>query len=278
VLTAGSARAEPDPNAMQPSMRWNESWTRFRTSEYVVTGALVVTDVAIAVFARDPDPHWDDVLPFDGAVGTWLRAGTGKARRRAQWWSDRIHEFNFLYGFMEAPLIALTVHRDVALHWELAMMNAEAFAAAGFVQLVSSRLVGRVRPFVAHCKEKGRVHKGDDFPCKAGGTTLSFLSGHAMTSFVAAGLMCAHHSRLPLYGGGAGDVAACLGMLGSATATSVLRIVADKHYTSDVFIGAVLGFAFGYGLPMLLHYRGEQRVSPTASAAAPAMLTWGTTF
>lgn len=280
MLTAGAARAEPDPNSMQPSMRWNESWSRFRTSEYVVTSALVVTDISIAVFAKDPDPHWDDVLPFDGAVGTLLRAGTGKGRRRAQWWSDRIHEFNFLFGFMEAPLIALTVHRDVALHWELAMMNAEAFAAAGFVQLVSSRLVGRVRPFVSHCKEKGREQEGDDFPCKAGGTTLSFLSGHAMTSFVAAGLMCAHHSRLPLYGGGAGDLAACLGMLGSATATSVLRIVADKHYTSDVLLGAVLGFAFGYGMPMLLHYRGEHRATApaTGTAAAPAVISWGTTF
>jgi len=244
----------------------------------VIGGALLTVDIGIAVFAKDPDPRWDDVLPFEGAVGTALRAGTGKARRRAQYVSDRMHEANFIVGFFEAPVMALAVYGDHPLAWQLTMMNAEAFVAAGFVQLVSSRVVGRVRPFVAHCREKGKENEGDDFPCKAGGTTLSFLSGHAMTSFVSAGLMCAHHARLPLYGGGAGDIAACAGMLASATTTSVLRIVADKHYTSDVLLGAVLGFAFGFGFPMLLHYRGEAKPAPTATSASPQMITWGSTF
>jgi membrane-associated phospholipid phosphatase len=68
-------------------------------------------------------------------------------------------------------------------------------------------------------------------------------------------------------------------MLASATVTSVLRVVADKHYTSDVLIGAVLGFGFGFGLPMLLHYRGESRPTPTTTTAStPQMFTWGSTF
>ena len=278
MACGSSARAEPDPNVRQPTVEWNSAWPRFRPAEYAITGALVTIDIGIAIFAKDPDPRWDDVLPFDGAVGTYLRAGTGKGRRLAQWWSDRMHEANFVIGFFEAPVVAFAVHRDADVGWQLAMMNTEAFAAAGLVQLVSSRLVGRVRPFVKHCRDKAAENEGDDFPCKAGGGTLSFLSGHAMTSFVSAGLMCAHHARLPLYGGGAGDIAACVGMLASATTTSVLRIVADKHYTSDVVIGAVLGVAFGFGLPMLLHYRGEAKATPTTTAAAAPIIGWGSTF
>jgi hypothetical protein len=39
-----------------------------------------------------------------------------------------------------------------------------------------------------------------------------------------------------------------------ASATGVLRIVADRHYASDVIVGAVMGLSVGYGLPWLLHY------------------------
>lgn len=213
-------------------------------------------------------------MPFDGAAGTTLRAGSGKARERAQWWSNRLHEANFFLGMMEAP-IAAAAHGEPRMAHEMAMMNAEAFAAAGLVQLSLSRLAGRARPFVAHCREA----KDEEFPCKEGGATLSFLSGHAMTSFVSAGLTCAHHSRLPLYGGGVGDVAACLFMISSAATTGILRIVADKHYASDVVIGSILGAAFGYGLPMLLHYRGDREAQPaTQSAAMRPIAAWGGAF
>jgi membrane-associated phospholipid phosphatase len=39
-----------------------------------------------------------------------------------------------------------------------------------------------------------------------------------------------------------------------ATADGVLRIMGDRHYLSDVLAGGALGFAFGYGVPTLLHY------------------------
>jgi membrane-associated phospholipid phosphatase len=257
----------------QPSVEWNDAWPKFSPFEYGLTGALIAADIGIVAYVRDPDPRWDGMLPFDGAAGTALRAGSGKARQRAQWWSDRIHETNFFIGLLEAPLAA-TLYGDGTVAWQTLMINAEAFAAAGLVQLTSARLVGRARPFVQHCKEKG----DEDFPCKEGGTTLSFLSGHAMTSFVAAGLTCAHHARLPLYGGGAGDIAACAVMLTSGTLTGALRVVADKHYASDVVLGGILGFAFGFGIPMLFHYRGTETMQSTQTAAVRQVLTFSSAF
>jgi len=66
-----------------------------------------------------------------------------------------------------------------------------------------------------------------------------------------------HHAHLPLYGGGAGDVAACVGAYGVAATTGVLRVMSDNHYMTDVTVGAVLGTAVGLGVPYLLHYRHQ---------------------
>lgn len=81
----------------------------------------------------------------------------------------------------------------------------------------------------------------------------SFLSGHAMASFTAAGLMCVHHEMLPLFGGGAPDAWACAWAVSVATLTSISRLAADEHWASDVLIGAGAGWLYGYYLPELLH-------------------------
>src|SRR6185503_9514255 len=43
--------------------------------------------------------------------------------------------------------------------------------------------------------------------------------------------------------------------LGLAGATATLRIVAGRHYPSDVLVGLVAGAAFGVGVPWLHGYR-----------------------
>jgi membrane-associated phospholipid phosphatase len=91
----------------------------------------------------------------------------------------------------------------------------------------------------------------------------SFLSGHTTLAFASAGLMCAHHQNLALYGGGAADVLACLGALSAASAAGVLRVMSDNHYASDVLLGTGVGLLGGYGLPTLLHYRNGKSAEDT---------------
>lgn len=79
-----------------------------------------------------------------------------------------------------------------------------------------------------------------------------------------AGLICAHHLNVPLYGGGAPDIAACGTAVGLGLATGWMRMTADRHYASDIIVGTVLGFGGGFGLPLLLHYRG---LAPTRQVA-----------
>jgi membrane-associated phospholipid phosphatase len=261
TLSAAPATAAlPDPNDRQPTVAWHPAWAKFRASEYVATTLLVAADVVIVLKVRDPDPHWDGGIPSDDQFHALFRAKTPEGRMRAQVWSDTLHQANFFVGLLEAP-IGAAARGQWEVAWQVGMMNAEAYALAGLIQLGSARLVGRVRPRAKECEETGST----EFPCNHGGPTLSFISGHAMTSFVSAGLMCAHHGRLPLWGGGWGDFTACASMLVSATATGFLRVTADKHYTSDVMIGSILGFAIGYSIPMLFHYRKFNEVPKQAN-------------
>jgi hypothetical protein len=81
-----------------------------------------------------------------------------------------------------------------------------------------------------------------------------------------AGLICAHHLNVPLYGGGAPDLAACGAAVGLGLATGVMRMTADRHYASDIIVGSVIGFGGGFGLPLLLHYRGLEATRRVAGA------------
>ncbi|MEY4550616.1 MAG: hypothetical protein RL685_6811, partial [Pseudomonadota bacterium] len=131
-------------------------------------------------------------------------------------------------------------------------MNLESYAITGGIALTFQKL-GRVRP-----AEKGCATDPDYSPKCDNPVSLnqSFMSGHAAVAFTGAGLTCAHHRHLPLYGGGLPDVAICVAALAAASATGVLRIVSDNHYTTDVLLGTGLGLVSGWVLPEWLHYGG----------------------
>ncbi len=78
---------------------------------------------------------------------------------------------------------------------------------------------------------------------------LSFYSGHTTTAFALA------VSAATLYDMKGGDHRGVVWAVSLALASSVgyLRIAADKHYLTDVFVGAVVGAVAGFFLPRLLH-------------------------
>ncbi len=82
----------------------------------------------------------------------------------------------------------------------------------------------------------------------------SFYSGHAAATATMAGLTCAHHQHLPLYGGGFADLAPCLAMIGVSLGAGATRIMADRHWATDVLTGWTVGALSGYVLPSVLHY------------------------
>jgi membrane-associated phospholipid phosphatase len=97
----------------------------------------------------------------------------------------------------------------------------------------------------------------------------SFPSGHTNNAFTAAGLSCAHHLHLPIYGDRTADVLACAGNIVLAATTGSLRVLGDRHYATDVWVGAMIGFGVGYAFPTLLHYGKVHADSGNASAMQP---------
>ncbi|MBC7171208.1 MAG: hypothetical protein H5U40_02210, partial [Polyangiaceae bacterium] len=70
------------------------------------------------------------------------------------------------------------------------------------------------------------------------------------------GLACFHQQQVPgLYGTRAAGIGACASAMAMATTTSLFRVMADKHWASDVLVGAGVGLFAGWLLPWLFHGR-----------------------
>jgi membrane-associated phospholipid phosphatase len=124
--------------------------------------------------------------------------------------------------------------------------------------------VGRERPFVAALPpdQKGTSRNPAD-------ENLSFFSGHTTwTTALAVGAgIVAHRRNYSL------EPWIWASGLSVAAATGYLRIAGDKHYASDVLVGAVVGAAMGYLVPTLLHDADEADAGPQAASSGPGHAT-----
>ena len=269
----GAELARDEPEAVDaPRVAWNDAWPRFRTSEAIVTGAMLLP-IAGALFLY---PHPDDNLHggflFDNAVRDALVLGDESARTRAASLSNLPY-----FGLLAFPLLVDTalvtagIHRagDVAL--EMLAMDLESYAITGAISLSFQKL-GRVRPSEKGCATDPNYASQCDNPV---GLNQSFLSGHTSVAFTGAGLTCAHHRHLPLYGGGWPDVAICVASLAAASSTGVLRVMSDNHYASDVLLGVGVGLVSGWVLPEWLHYGGGGEGTGEARRSGGLLPTFG---
>ncbi len=186
--------------------------------------------------------RWSEPNPLDLAV-----------RQSLLWTNPRGADVaSDVAGFALAPvgalgLLALAAYRDRAssqipvdllVALEAVVLSADLNQAVKFT-------VGRERPCIHALAADQKA-----LSAEPSDNNLSFYSGHTNLAFalaVAAGTVASLHgySLAPLVWGVGLTV---------ATATGVLRIAADKHYLTDVLTGAVVGSAFGFGLPYLLHH------------------------
>jgi membrane-associated phospholipid phosphatase len=134
-----------------------------------------------------------------------------------------------------------------------ALLLTESVSVAAFLNQGVKFAVGRRRPFAQDAAHRD----GAD-------NNLSFYSGHTSLAFSVA-VAAASIATLRGYRG-----APYLWALGVplAALTGYLRMAADKHYLSDVALGALMGTAVGLLVPWL-HRRPEAsrlRVTPMAQA------------
>ena len=135
---------------------------------------------------------------------------------------------------------------------QMALINLQTLGVTLALQSLAKMIASRERPYGRTC---GGQLPESNRDCDSSSRYESFFSGHTAQSFAAAGLICSHHLNLELYGGGWADVVPCAAGFSVASGVGLLRIMGDKHYLSDVMLGAAVGTLTGLGLPWLLHYR-----------------------
>jgi len=228
---------------------------RVRPVEYAVTGVTGLTALWMYFAVKpQPQPRWTGGVLFDDAVRNALRLRSPSALRAAWAASDVVGVSEVVLTVGLDSMVVPVLRGSVDVAWQLTWLDLEAYALGSLLTFNLYDSMGRARPSYADCQ---RDRTPDD-SCGVS-PTASFPSGHVAEAFVSAGLSCANHAYVPVYGGGPADALACVRDLTLASADGVLRIMGDRHYATDVLAGGALGFAFGYGLPVLLHYARHGR-------------------
>jgi membrane-associated phospholipid phosphatase len=278
VLLAPNEAASAQAASSSSRLAWREEWSRFHPFEYGFTAALAGINVWMQFGITTPaEPAWKGGVLFDDAARD-LRLKDPRARQVVSDLSDvGTYGTQATVVLVDSLLVpALAGSWETALQMEL--MNAEAFGLTGFVARGLLQILPRERPIVADCREDPTSSPRCRF-----GPNASFPSGHTAFAFTAAGLACSHQLHAEVYGSRGAAIAACAVQTTFATATGVFRILDDRHWATDVILGAILGAAIGWTVPTL-HYRG---VIPSPSAKArgaqvsflpmASTSTWGAT-
>ena len=250
--------AEPAPPAPpapppEPELRYSLA------TDATVTGAAIAFWIGSEAFKSHLAPstcRWCDPPGFDSSVRDGLK------------WNDTesANVISYVIPLGVEPLAmfglqayAARDHGTPDAAWVDVLLISEATAVAMAMNQAVKFVVGRERPFVHALPDdqKGQTaHPSDN--------NVSFYSGHSTFAFAMAA--------------SAGTIASmrryrlapsiwATGMA-LAAATAYLRIAADRHYASDVTVGAILGSATGIAVPRLFH--GPRRVM-----VAPAPLDNG---
>jgi membrane-associated phospholipid phosphatase len=250
---------------------WHSEWPRYRPIGYGIM-ALSIAGALTATFLvpYPSSPRWTGGILFDDGARNALRARDPGVRDAIRLASD-ITLFAGLaqVALVDNLIIPLAKHSpDVA--WQLTLMNAQAFSLNILIGTLLFKAAARARPSYTECQ----ANPSFDSMCDTS-KFASFPSSHTSTAFTAAGLTCVHHRYLPIYGGAPWDATACIGSLTFATATGLFRLIGDRHYVTDVVMGAAIGLALGYIYPWLLHYRDTGPDTATQASAAPGAMRWG---
>lgn len=263
--TASAQTREQAESKKHGESLWQPYWPRFSWAE----GAATVAAGALTgvLWLREPprQARWTGGVLVDDAVRDKLRLQSANARRRARSLGDLPYYASPVIPLVIDPLLVAWLGRgdgEAALNLEL--VGLEAFAYAGLSSFISTRLSLRQRPDSSVCWQEHPDGVGCD-PVD----TESFWSGHTTIASASAGLVCANHRYLDLWSHPAADTGACVIAVAGALGTAISRILADRHYATDVIVGMGMGFGFGYAVPVLLHYsRGRRSVQVTLQPAA----------
>jgi membrane-associated phospholipid phosphatase len=176
-------------------------------------------------------------------------------------------------GFVLMPLAGIGLDALAAAHDgvvsdapEDALLIAEAMVLAEDVTQLTKLLAGRERPFVHALPPEQKP-----LTARPSDNDLSFFSGHSSEAFA---LAAASGTISEMRGYRWAPLTWSVGGTIAAT-TAYLRIAADRHWLTDVVVGAVVGAGMGFAVPYLFHPSivDGSRTSTAAALRAPAPTT-----
>lgn len=218
---------------------------------------------------RAPDGHWRGGDAIDEAFRDGLRAHAESDQEIAALVSDVLLAGMALHAGVFDAVVTPLVRDEGERAWEAQYAFDLALGITLTAGEVIKMIAGRARPFERDC-----VANPDRRGCDDDDRFSSFLSLHSGMAFTSAGYSCAMHLERRLFQDLGADVASCVTSLGVATLVGMLRIVADRHYFSDVLSGATLGFLVGFLIPALLVSAppdtAEDARGPLSSSTPPA--------
>lgn len=262
---AVSCSAHAEEPSREGELVWNPDWPKFRPLEYVLTATTGAAAIG-AFFLLDArsKPRWTGGILFDDTARVAFRLHSEDARINVRTASNitAMSALVLVVGF--DSMIVPLVRRKSDIGLQLALMDAEGIAVSSLLTTLTFKTVGRARPPYAECERDPSY----DRLCNSARFT-SFPSGHSSQAATAAGLSCAHHTHLALYGNRVADGIACGVTAALAVTTGVFRLMGDRHYVTDVLAGEAIGFSIGYGLPTLLHYTASSGAKTNALALTP---------
>jgi membrane-associated phospholipid phosphatase len=232
-------------------------WRRASPAEYAGTALAVgATLYSEAVYGEPGRAGWAAHNGFDEGVRNALRLENRSGRDAANTAGDVLMGTLIAAPVLDTFLTLGVRDRRWDALWQTEMINLESFTFTGLVASVMENSIRREKPFVRNCGQ-GRCEDDDDH-------NRSMPSGHEAFAFTGAGLICTHHAFQSLYADPTAERAACATSLGLAAATGVLRVMADRHYATDVLAGSLVGLFSGFVLPRLLHYSRPAAAEPRA--------------
>lgn len=146
---------------------------------------------------------------------------------------------------------------------DLGLHGTEAIVVSGVGTALLKGLAGRARPFVSKDGRPSDFSLGRGF---RSGDYTSFPSGHTTTAFAAAAAVTAETSRW--WPRSTWLVAPA--MYGGATMVGLSRMYHDRHWASDVALGAAIGTFSGLKVVQYHHSHPGNRVDRWLLGAAPA--------
>jgi hypothetical protein len=215
---------------------------RSKASMDLYNAALWMGGAAAAEFGTNEKTRWSSTNSFDNDIRSGFRGGSPSARNDADTASDVM--LGMSIGLMPLVSIGKTLsERDCHQAYDMATDAIESITLTLFLTEATKVIAGRERPYVQECD--GSPPR--DARCGNPDRKQSFFSGHASLAAAGAGLTCSYAVKRKTWGeSGTAQALPCVLGIGAALTTGALRLVADKHWGTDVLVGFAVGGTVGY--------------------------------